>query len=90
VKPKRVISPAEAAAPVEEHQREQVWTFRKWRPASPVKFADGTTYQFPLQRLQNGGYDTSSLLDVSDPELAAKLRAAIKDGETTLQELSTD
>jgi hypothetical protein len=87
VKPKRVISPADAAAPPESLKKEQVWTFKKWRPADPVRFADGTEFRFPLQKLRTGGYDTSSTLDVSDPELAEKLKQVIEAGETSLVEI---
>jgi len=87
VKPKRIISPADAAAPPESLKKERVWTFKKWRPADPVRFEDGSTFRFPLQKLRTGGYDSSSTLDVSDPELAEKLKAVIEAGDTTLCEV---
>jgi len=85
--PKRVIEPAEAVLP-QAVKKQRVWTFEKYKPIAPVVFPDGSEFRFPLQKVAGGGYDTKSVIDVSDEALATKLKQVIAGGDRTLREVT--
>jgi hypothetical protein len=75
-----VVQPAPASASAPESPVKSYRFVKSEFPAQTVVFADKTTFNFELKYARKNEYSTMSEFVTSDEALAAKLRAAVKQG----------
>jgi hypothetical protein len=92
--PKKVVQPTKAlvdkspgpVTPPEE--KKPTWKFEQLSGVGgQIKFADGTSYTFPLLRSAFGGYLPISSMVTDDPKLAENLRRCADNKQFNVKEI---